>query len=60
MQDKGSRFVLTDLTYCENRIFGQLNNVLHYKQLSSDPTIEYVKLAEKWCSKWLLADKISF
>ena len=34
IQDKGSRFVLIDDKEYEEKMFGQLNNQLHYKLLS--------------------------
>lgn len=33
IQDKGSRFVLIDVKEYEEKMFGQLNNQLHYKPL---------------------------
>ena len=33
-------------------MFGQLNNLLHYKSLQSDPTSKHLALVESWCSKW--------
>ena len=34
------------------KMFGQLNNLLHYKSLQSDPTSKHLALVESWCSKW--------
>ena len=53
IQDKGSRFVLIDEKEYEEKMFGQLNNQLHYKSLQSDPTSKHLALVESWCSKWL-------
>ena len=53
IQEKGSRFVLLDEKEYEEKMFGQLNNQLHYKSLQSDPTSKHLALVESWCSKWL-------
>ena len=59
IQDKGSRFVLIDVKDYEEKMFGQLNNQLHYKSLQSDPTSKHLALVDSWCSKWLGKGEIS-
>lgn len=59
IQDKGSRFVLIDVKDYEEKMFGQLNNQLHYKSLQSDPTPKHLALVESWCAKWLGKGEIS-
>ena len=51
IQDKGSRFVLIDDKEYEEKMFGQLNNRLHYKSLQPDPTSKHLALVQSWCSK---------
>ena len=55
IQDKGSRFVLTEKGECEDKIFVQLQNQLHYKPLQEDPTIKHLTVVESWCDKWVRA-----
>ena len=59
IQDKGSRFVLIDGKEYEEKMFGQLNNQLHYKTLQSDPTSKHLASVDSWCSKWLGKGEIS-
>ena len=59
IQDKGSRFVLIYVKEYEEKMFGQLDNQLHYKSLQSDPTSKHLALADSWCSKWLGKGEIS-
>ena len=59
IQDKGSRFVLIDAKENEEKMFGQLNNQLHYKSLQSDPTSKHLAQVDSWCSKWLGKGEIS-
>ena len=59
IQDKGSRFALIDSKEYNNKMFGQLNNPLHYKVLRLDPTSKHLGLVEQWCSKWLQRSEIS-
>ncbi|XP_022810516.1 uncharacterized protein LOC111347550 [Stylophora pistillata] len=59
IQDKGSRFVLTNEREYEEKMFGQLNNQLHHEPLQLDPTSKYLALVESWCSKWLGKGEIS-
>lgn len=40
-------------------MFGQLNNLLHYKPLQLDPTAKHLALVDGWCSKWLGKGEIS-
>ena len=59
IQDKGSRFVSLNPADYEDKMFGQLNNELHYKSLQTDPTPKHILSVEKCCSKWLQKREIS-
>ena len=59
IQDKGSRFVLIEKGEYEDKMFGQLQNQLHYKPLQEDPTIRHLTVVESWCDKWVRKGEIS-
>ena len=59
IQDKGSRFVLIEKGEYEDKMFGQLQNQLHYKPLQEDPTITHLTRVESWCDKWVRKGEIS-
>ena len=46
IQDKGSRFVLIEKGEYEDKMFGQLQNQLHYKPLQEDPTTRHLTVVE--------------
>ena len=59
IQDKGSRFVLLSSADYEEKMFGHLNNELHYNRLQLGPTPKHISVVERWCSKWLQKGEIS-
>ena len=59
IQDKGSRFLLLSSADYEKKMFGHLNNELHYNRLQLDPTPKHISVVERWCSKWLQKGEIS-
>ena len=59
IQDKGSRFVIISQNEYQDKMFGQLNNDLHYNKLNHDPTIEHFEKVKKWGRKWLSEGQIS-
>ena len=52
IQDKGFRFVILEKQDYVDKMLGQLNNTLHYNQLSQDPTIVYLERVKAWSQKW--------
>ena len=52
IQDKGFRFVILEKQDYVDKMLGQLNNTLHYNQLSQDPTIVHLEWVKAWSLKW--------
>ena len=59
IQDKGSKFVVLGTEEYENKIRNQLNNSLHYRQLTSDPSLKNLQVITEWCNKWLEKGEIN-
>lgn len=53
IQDKGSRFVILGKDHYISKMHSQLDNPLHYSELSSDPSVSHVSLVKGWGQIWL-------
>ena len=59
IQDKGSRFVLISRKDYTSKMLDQLQNPLHYRQLSLNPSDDHLNIVQAWCDKWLSEGQIS-
>ena len=59
IQDKGSRFVLLSKEEYTGKMSAQLDNPLHYRELSLDPSDDHFQLIQTWSAKWLSKGEIS-
>ena len=59
MEDKGSRFVVTDGETEDNLIKNDLENVVHYRQLDEDPKENFKEKVLDWANKGLRNGEIS-
>ena len=59
IQDKGSKFVIIDTDEYDAKMREQLQNLLHYDKLNSDPNSHHVDVVSQWTKKWLDKEQIS-
>ena len=59
IQDKGSRFVLISRKDYTSKMLDQLQNPLHSRQLSLNPSDDHLNIVQAWCDKWLSEGQIS-
>ena len=59
MEDKGSRFVVTDGETEDNLIKNDLENTVHYKELDIDPKYEYAGKVREWADRGLRTGEIT-
>ena len=58
IQDKGSRFVILNKDDYISKMHSQLDNPLHYSEISRDPSGSYISLIKAWGEKWLGEEQI--
>ena len=58
MEDKGSRFVVTDGETKDNLILNDLEIPVHYKQLEEDPQETYAGKVQEWADRGLRTGEI--